>query len=341
MKIAVICSPGRTAQDLGRFCAAALRKLGHDPALGTDNPCRGARAAPACLRPLLQSLHHALLAAWLWRQNAELVLVIKGEQLTPARVASLRRKAPVPWVSWWIDDPGSLYLSRTLSCAYDLFLTNDPTCVEIHRRAGAKGVDWLTFAHDPETHRQVRLTEHQRRRFSADVVFAGRLTPWREEVLTPLVDLGLALWSEPVIAEIRADGAIRRCPLPVGHPLWATRRGDFVWDAELAALYSAAKICVNAHAHGDYDTNMRVFEATACGTLLITEDRPLVHEMFRVGGRDAEVVVYDGPADLAQKVGYYLGNDAERQAIAARGQARCRRQHTYVARMRRLLERIP
>ena len=44
------------------------------------------------------------------------------------RVASRRRQAPVPWVSWWIDHPGSLHLSRTLSCAYDLLLTNDPTC---------------------------------------------------------------------------------------------------------------------------------------------------------------------------------------------------------------------
>ena len=172
-------------------------------------------------------------------------------------------------------------------------------------------------------------------------MFAGRLTSRREEALTPLVEKGLALWAEPTIVDLDPDGTIRKRALPEGHPLWKARRGDSVWGKELAALYSAAKICVNIHAHGDYDSNMRVFEATACGALLITEDRPLIHQMFQVNGRGGEVVVYDGAEDLARKVDYYLRHDAEREAIAARGHARCRRDHSYVERMSQLLERLP
>lgn len=341
MKIAVLCSSGRTAQDVGRFCASALRGLGHEVALRSDIPARGARLTPAPLRRFLPAFHHALLKRWLRRQRPELVLVIKGDDLDPQRIASLRAAAPVRWVNWWLDDPGSLFLSRTLSPAYDLFLTNDPPSVEEHRDLGAASVDWLTFAHDPGTHRKANLTDGDRDRFAADVVFAGRLTSRRVEMLTPLVDKGLALWAEPTIVDLDPDGTITRRPLPEDHPLWKARRGDSVWGEDLSALYGAATVCVNVHAHGEYDSNMRAFEVTACGGFLITEDRPLVHELFRVADPDREVVVYDGAEDLARKVDHYLRHDDEREAIAARGHARCLRDHSYATRMSQLLERLP
>ena len=102
MRVALLCGSGRTSQDVGGFCASALEGLGHEAALWHDNPRRGRSVLPAPLHPLLGRAHHALLAGWLQRRRPELVLVIKGENLVPERIAALRRRAPVPWVNWWI-----------------------------------------------------------------------------------------------------------------------------------------------------------------------------------------------------------------------------------------------
>ncbi len=341
MKVAVISSLGRTTQDMGRYCSAAFRRLGHVAREWVYDLERGAWVLPVGARPSLGRWHHARFSAWLRRFKPRIVFVIKGQNMLPELIEEYRRTCDAFWVNWWIDDPGLLGLSQRLSPAYDLFLTNDPLSVEAHRRAGAKRTDWLTFAHDPEVHRPLELTDAQRRRYGCEVVFAGRLTPLRVDLLTPLVPYGLALWSEPKVAWVEDGQQVRAQELAPDHPLRKAWRGNFIWRKELAALYSASKICVNVHSHGEYDTNLRDFEATACGVLLVTQDRPLVREMFQVGGPAAEVVVYSGGHDLVEKVRYYLGRESERQEIAARGMARCRRDHAYDARMRRVLELLP
>jgi spore maturation protein CgeB len=341
MKVAVVSTQGRTTQDMGRYCSAAFRRLGHEAREWVYDLERGGWSLPAGARPWLRRWHDARFSAWLSRFKPRLVFVIKGQSLVPGLIERYRRACDALWVNWWIDDPGLLALSQKLSPAYDLFLTNDPLSVEAHRGAGAKRVDWLTFAHDPQVHHPVELSNVERSRYACEVVFAGRLTPLRVDALTPLVPYGLALWSEPKIAWVEDGQQVRVHDLAPDHPLRKAWRGDSIWREELAALYNASKICVNVHSHGEYDTNMRDFEATACGALLVTRDRPLVRQMFRVGGPAAEVVVYSGVPDLVEKVKYYLGQESERLQIAARGMARCRRDHPYDARMRRVLELLP
>jgi spore maturation protein CgeB len=80
---------------------------------------------------------------------------------------------------------------------------------------------------------------------------------------------------------------------------------------------------------------MRLFEATGVGALLMTESRKNLPELFTPG---AEVVAYEGDADLVEKLRHYGQNEAERQRIAAAGQARTLVQHTYRQRMEELVE---
>ena len=93
-------------------------------------------------------------------------------------------------------------------------------------------------------------------------------------------------------------------------------------------VLARARIVVNRHgpvAKG-YANNMRLFEATGTGAMLVTEAAPNLSEYFEVG---REVVTYDGPDDLMDKLSHYLEHDDERRAIAAAGQARTLRDHTY------------
>src|SRR5437667_201241 len=103
------------------------------------------------------------------------------------------------------------------------------------------------------------------------------------------------------------------------------------WE-EMGALFASSKIVLNESILGDL--NFRVFEAMACGALLLTEriDNGLV-DLFTPG---EELAVY-GPDDLVAQVEQHLGDDAARTRIAARGAAVVRERHTLGVRMGELV----
>jgi spore maturation protein CgeB len=95
--------------------------------------------------------------------------------------------------------------------------------------------------------------------------------------------------------------------------------------------------CLTLNHHGDvlpYANNLRLYEATGVGTLLITDWKANLHEMFEPG---KEVVVYRTSEECAQMIQYYLEHDKERQAIAHGGQQRTLSEHTYYHRMQELV----
>jgi spore maturation protein CgeB len=97
-----------------------------------------------------------------------------------------------------------------------------------------------------------------------------------------------------------------------------------------------SKITLNHH--GDiapYANNMRLYEATGVGTMLITDWKVNLHEMFEPG---KEVVAYRTPEECAELIQYYLTHDNEREAIARAGQQRTLREHTYYHRMQEFVE---
>lgn len=63
----------------------------------------------------------------------------------------------------------------------------------------------------------------------------------------------------------------------------------------------------------------RVFETISCGALLMENDNPQTHCCF-TPMRD--YVSFESPADLVEKVRYYLAHDDERRQIAANGRER-------------------
>jgi len=90
--------------------------------------------------------------------------------------------------------------------------------------------------------------------------------------------------------------------------------------------------------HGDvapYANNMRLYEATGVGALLITDWKENLIEMFEPG---KEVVAYRTTEECVEMVKYYLEREEERKAIASAGQERILREHTYYQRTKELVE---
>jgi spore maturation protein CgeB len=109
------------------------------------------------------------------------------------------------------------------------------------------------------------------------------------------------------------------------------------WGKEMYQTLSDAKIVFNRHIDvaDDYANNMRLYEATGVGTLLITDHKRNMTSMFTPG---LEVLTYRHAEECVELVEYYLEHTEEREAIALAGQERTLKEHTYLHRMQELLD---
>jgi len=107
---------------------------------------------------------------------------------------------------------------------------------------------------------------------------------------------------------------------------------------QIGEIYSSSKIVVNYSIKND--VNMRIFEAAISGSLPMTNqiyDNGL-EELFEIGN---EIVTYDGTLeDLTEKINYYLKHDSERNRIAENAYQKAISSHTYLHRVKFILEKI-
>ena len=107
------------------------------------------------------------------------------------------------------------------------------------------------------------------------------------------------------------------------------------WGLEMYRVLARSRIVINRHidvAEG-YANNMRLYEATGSGALLLTDQGHNLGELFEPG---REVLVYADAEDLVAKVRHHLAGHDERRSIAEAGQERTLRDHTYERRMAEL-----
>ena len=109
------------------------------------------------------------------------------------------------------------------------------------------------------------------------------------------------------------------------------------WGLDMFRVLRSSRIALNRHigAAGPYANNMRLYEATGVGALLLTDEKVNLAELFEPG---REVVTYRTAGELAEQARHLLEHEEERSAIAAAGQARTLREHTYAKRMRELID---
>jgi spore maturation protein CgeB len=126
--------------------------------------------------------------------------------------------------------------------------------------------------------------------------------------------------------------------LPLGSPL----RGRFqppLWGYAMYGEIGRARIALNIHINmaSKYAANVRLYEATGMGTLLLTDWKENLHELFEIG---KEVVTFRSAGECVDLAQYYLAHEEERVAIARAGQLRTLRDHTYLLRAQQLVELI-
>ena len=104
-----------------------------------------------------------------------------------------------------------------------------------------------------------------------------------------------------------------------------------VWGREMFKTLSQSYITLNYHIDcaEDYANNMRLYEATGCGALLITDWKKNLGDMFT----SKEIVSFSSVEGAADAINRYLDNRGEGEIIASNGQERTLDEHSYDNRM--------
>lgn len=206
---------------------------------------------------------------------------------------------------------------------YDLILSSLPNFVEKFKKVGIKS-EYFRLGFEAEV-----LNHLDKRENSFPVVHIGGYGQIHQErnlllekanEITPIDFFGYGLGG------LTPDSKIRN-----------NFHGE-AWGLEMFNVLYNSKITMTKHIQSvanDYANNMTLYEATGVGTLLITDEKKNLGEIFKVG---EEVVTYKDAEDLAEKIRYYLEHEEERKLIAAAGQKRTLETHNYKVRMEELLD---
>jgi FkbM family methyltransferase len=202
--------------------------------------------------------------------------------------------------AWWaIDTHLDPEWCLERAAGFDFVFAAQRDGAEQLQQAGVARACWLPLACDPEVHRQHEIDKKW------DVCFVGNVFPGERADLLELLRRHIP------------KHFIGQC-----------------FFEEMARTYSASRLVFNRSIRNDI--NMRVFEALACGSLLLTNDLKDngQEDLFRDG---EHLATYRNAEELLDKVRYYLSHEGEREKVAAAGRAEVLARDTYRHRMQLLL----
>lgn len=204
---------------------------------------------------------------------------------------------------------------------YDLILTSFPHFVDKLRALGVAS-EYFRIGFDERVLSLLGEVEKD-----TDFSFVGGISRHHGGAI-PLLEY-LAEQSDMRVFGYGADS------LPSSSPVHR-RHGGEVWGLDMYRALARSRITLNRHINvaKNNANNMRLYEATGVGTMLLTDRKDNLHELFDIG---REVVAYSSKEEAAELVRHYLAHPEEAAQIARAGQARTLRDHTYVQRMQELV----
>jgi spore maturation protein CgeB len=121
-------------------------------------------------------------------------------------------------------------------------------------------------------------------------------------------------------------------------PLYLRHHGE-VWGKEMYTTMRQSRMTINRHIDvaEQYANNMRLYEATGSGTLLLTDEKVNLSELFEP---NKEIVTYKNAEDLAKKIAYFTTHPEEVEKIAQAGQKRTLQEHNFRVRMGEMLGKL-
>ena len=323
---------------VGRYCAQALRDLGHTvdvfdaPAFyDAFRAARGLRISGERLQQLenafLQVISQAV-EAKAEQFAPDLALALAQAPLTRQTLKRLERRGVVT-AMWFVEDYKLFTYWRAFAPCYDIFavIQKEPLLSEL-AAGGQPNAFYLPLAALPDFHAPQKPDPAAQRKYGAQLSFLGAGYPNRRAAFRQLRHLDFKIWG----SDWDGDDSL------AAH---VQQKGARISPEEAVRIYSASQINLNLHSSvqgrelvppGDF-VNPRTFELAACGAFQLVDRRELMPELFT----DDELAGFSNIEELLEKIDYFLARPEERAAFAERGRQRVLRDHTYHKRMETLI----
>lgn len=207
---------------------------------------------------------------------------------------------------------------------FKTIMTSFPHYLNYFADLGVEGV-YVPLAFDPIVYDRWRKLPPGGRAKSRDCVFVGGMgRPGHWEFGMKVLE---SVARQVPSTQFYGYGAET---LPHDSPIRERHRGP-LWGIGMYETFNESRIVLNRHGEiaGEYANNLRMFEATGAGALLITDHKRNIGEFFTAD----EVVTYRSTAEAVGMIRYYLTHPQDARKIASAGAARTYKSHTYWNRM--------
>ncbi len=206
---------------------------------------------------------------------------------------------------------------------FDLMLSSFPHFVDLFRQQGIHSA-YFKLGFEPQILPKLNRTQFY------DCVFVGGISrshASRIEFLERLARKHPIDWWGYGVENLSQNSPLRE---RYHGPAWALNMYDKLYNSRIALNF-------HINVAENYANNMRLYEATGVGSLLLTDKKDNLPSLFEI---DSEIIAYDSLEQCSDLIGNYLNHEDERLILAQAGQKRTMNEHTYFHQMSEFIELI-
>jgi spore maturation protein CgeB len=263
----------------------------------------------------------------LWRvaEEGQVDLVISTyDYFWPGEVAELKRRTHAQVALWYPDSCANFGRAFFMNAPYDGLFFKDPYIVHVLGGVLKSPVYYLPECFNPARHSLPEDQIGNDPAYRCQIATAGGLHSYRVAFFGNLADFDVKVWGTPAPLWLPVESVAKMY------------QGRGVYNHDKVRAFRGADILLNNLLYSEvWGVNARCFEAAGAGAFQMVDWRPGLNQLFEEG---KELVAFRGIADLREKIGYWLPREQERKEIAAAGQQRAYREHTYALRLDLLIK---
>lgn len=324
---------------VGRYCAQALKELGHMVEVFEAPEFFGAYKAMETLKVTPERLEYLqnsylqvvgqAVGAKVETFEPDLVLAMAQAPMSRQLLKRLKRDK-VATAMWFVEDFRLFTYWQAYAPYYDLFcvIQKEPFFSQLEA-IGQNNYLYLPLAAEPDTHKPLDLAPADKKTYGSKISFMGAGYPNRRLAFRKLIQPGFKIWG----TEWEGD--------PVLAP-YVQMDGKRVTPEECAKIFNATDININLHSSvradklvsfGDF-VNPRTFELAGCGAFQLVDEREYLPELFAPD----EMATFTSIEDLKEKIEHFRAHPDQVAEFAQKARARVLKEHTYAIRMQALIE---
>ena len=266
--------------------------------------------------------------------NPDLYFTLNESCTYPETLNRLKSKTKCTYACWVVDnpfDPGRFkYLPASFKHFCHIFIGEMAWRANISMIAPKSKIHSLIGAYDPGVFKPLGEPVSRKSHLACDIAFAGTgygmkvEGVYRAEILNAVADMDLKFWGDCWEWHLERYPRLKQC-----------YQGGRLSLEGLNRMNQEGRVILNiANPQCITSFQQRTLEiAASCGFQLADYKS----DIYTIFGRD-EVISFDSGDDLLKKINFYNQLERKRKECARKAHERIKNRHTYLHRMREMLE---